>query len=150
MRSLRLYRLGYQFTQVPGAKPPCSARWIRKSPPVTRDSADKLNLTAFKHPSDDPVLKKFELALTGVKTEDLLSVRFDRTSGEQYAYVSAFAAEGVGAARSSAAHKCASRLAFRVVSALNDDPAVTKSMIFNTRLRTLIVSSCRMLAHRDV
>lgn len=36
------------------------------------------------------------------------------------------------------------------MSALNDDPAVTKSMIFNTRLRTLIVSSCRMLAHRDV
>lgn len=105
---------------------------------------------AFKHPSDDPVLKTFELALTGAKTEDLLSVRFDRTSGEQDAYVSAFAAEGVGAARSSAAHKCASRLAFRVVSALNDDPAVTKSMIFNTRLRTLIVSSYRMLAHRDV
>lgn len=96
------------------------------------------------------MLKKFELALTGVKTEDLLSVRFDRTSGEQDAYVSAFATEGVGAARSSAAHKCASRRAFRVVSALNDDPAVTKSMIFNTRLRTLIVSSCRMLAHRDV
>lgn len=41
------------------------------------------------------MLKKFELALTGVKTEGLLSVRFDRTSGEQYAYVSAFAAEGL-------------------------------------------------------
>lgn len=56
----------------------------------------------------------------------------------------------VSAIRGSAVRKRASRLALRVLSALNEEPAVTKSRFFNTLLTKLIKSTYQVLAYRDV
>lgn len=56
----------------------------------------------------------------------------------------------VSAIRGSAVRKRASRLALRVLSILNEEPAVTKSRFFNTLLTKLIKSTYQVLAYRDV
>lgn len=54
----------------------------------------------------------------------------------------------VSATRGSAVRECISRPALRVVSALHEEPAVTKSRVFNTLLNKFIKSTYQVLAYR--
>lgn len=54
----------------------------------------------------------------------------------------------VSATRGSAVRECISQPALRVVSALHEEPAVTKSRVFNTLLTKFIKSTYQVLAYR--